>query len=98
MIFQSTEDREEDTGLASKRRKTANMEDVDDDSSMDKKDSEDDEDEEDDIVARFRRGEGLPNELDLGPDSDDSMEVTANEDDGEWNEMGAALEREFLSD
>lgn len=49
---------------------------------------------------RFRRGEDLPDDLDLGDNSQDSvdLEPIENEDDREWNAMGAALEREFLSE
>ncbi|KAJ3648876.1 hypothetical protein Zmor_020645 [Zophobas morio] len=49
---------------------------------------------------KFRRGEYVGSELDLEPDSqesDGSMEAPDEVDDGEWNMMGAALEREFLS-
>lgn len=49
---------------------------------------------------KFRRGEPLPSDLDLGDDSQDtpgSDEGVDDVDDGEWNMMGAALEREFLS-
>lgn len=59
-----------------------------------------DEDDDDDPVTRFRRGEDLPDDLDLGDNSQDSvedLEIMDNEDDREWNAMGAALEREFLS-
>lgn len=55
----------------------------------------------DDPVTCFRRGECLPDDLDLGDNSQDSiddLEIMDNEDEREWNEMGAALEREFLSE
>lgn len=58
-------------------------------------------DDDDDPVTRFRRGEDLPDDLDLGDNSQDSiddLELMDNEDDREWNAMGAALEREFLSE
>ncbi|XP_076268185.1 RNA polymerase II subunit A C-terminal domain phosphatase Fcp1 [Rhynchophorus ferrugineus] len=51
---------------------------------------------------RFRRGEYVDDELenvDRDPDDNDSDSFGAPEEsDGEWNMMGAALEREFLSD
>lgn len=66
---------------------------------------EDDEDLlEDSPCAKFRRGEELPSDLDV--DSPEGEESASNDgsdeppdevDDGEWNMMGAALEREFLS-
>ncbi|XP_016972403.1 RNA polymerase II subunit A C-terminal domain phosphatase [Drosophila rhopaloa] len=45
--------------------------------------------------AKFRRGEELPSDLEIGSDSN-SEKDPEDEDDGEWNMMGAALEREFL--
>lgn len=63
-------------------------------------DNDDDDDE--DPVTRFRRGEPLPDDLDLGDQgSQDSVEIddpAEEDDDREWNAMGAALEREFLSE
>ncbi|XP_030378182.1 RNA polymerase II subunit A C-terminal domain phosphatase [Scaptodrosophila lebanonensis] len=59
---------------------------------------EDDDGEEDDDdipSAKFRRGEELPSDLEMGSDSN-SENNPEDEDDGEWNMMGAALEREFL--
>ncbi|XP_049963662.1 RNA polymerase II subunit A C-terminal domain phosphatase [Schistocerca serialis cubense] len=66
---------------------------------------EDDEDLlEDSPCAKFRRGEKVPSDLDV--DSPEDEESASNDgsdeppdevDDGEWNMMGAALEREFLS-
>lgn len=47
---------------------------------------------------KFRRGCDLPSDLDMG-DGDNSADSSNNEDfedDGDWNMMGAALEREFL--
>ncbi|XP_078043867.1 RNA polymerase II subunit A C-terminal domain phosphatase Fcp1 [Augochlora pura] len=73
----------------------------DDDSSSAKEDTMEDDDDDDDPVTRFRRGEDLPDDLDLGDNSQDSiedLEIMDNEDDREWNAMGAALEREFLSE
>lgn len=48
--------------------------------------------------SRFRRGADLPSDLDMGSDcgSAASAEPADDEDDGDWNQMGAALEREFL--
>jgi len=40
-------------------------------------------------------GEDLPSDLEIGSDSN-SEKDPEDEDDGEWNMMGAALEREFL--
>ncbi|KAG5326784.1 CTDP1 phosphatase, partial [Acromyrmex heyeri] len=70
---------------------------------VDYHDSEDDDnnDSDDDLVARFRRGGELPDDLDLDDNSQDSVddfEEEDNEDDREWNALGAALEREFLSE
>lgn len=57
--------------------------------------------EDDDMPSvKFRRGEALDSELDIEQDSQDtdgSVEAPDEVDDGEWNMMGAALEREFLS-
>lgn len=49
--------------------------------------------------AKFRRGEELGSDVDFGQDSNSEGSVEAQDeaDDGEWNMMGAALEREFLS-
>lgn len=63
---------------------------------------EEDNSQEDDLPSRkFRRG-GELYELDMerSPDDNDSdsFEAPDEEDDCEWNMMGAALEREFLSD
>lgn len=48
-------------------------------------------------VEKFRRGCDLPSDLDCeGDNSADSSNNDDFEDDGDWNMMGAALEREFL--
>lgn len=49
--------------------------------------------------TKFRRGEALSSDLDFGQDSNSegSLEPQDEIDDIEWNSMGAALEREFLS-
>lgn len=47
-------------------------------------------------VEKFRRGGNLPSDLDDGENSADSSNNDDLEDDGDWNMMGAALEREFL--
>ncbi|XP_074098351.1 RNA polymerase II subunit A C-terminal domain phosphatase Fcp1 isoform X2 [Cotesia typhae] len=64
--------------------------------------NEDNDDDDEDPVTRFRRGEPLPDDLDLGDQgSQDSVEIddpAEEDDDKEWNAMGAALEREFLSE
>lgn len=62
-------------------------------------DYDEDEDEEDEMPSeRFRRGGDLPSDLDIGSDcgSVGSEDPIDEEDDGDWNMMGAALEREFL--
>lgn len=48
--------------------------------------------------AKFRRGGDLPSDLDMGSDQDSvgSDPPIDEDDDGDWNMMGAALEREFL--
>lgn len=51
---------------------------------------------------KFRRGENLDDDMiDMDPeetqDSVGSLEPPDEVDDGEWNMMGAALEREFLA-
>lgn len=52
-----------------------------------------------DPSVKFRRGEELPSDLEIGQDSNSegSAEAPDEIDDGDWNMMGAALEREFLS-
>ena len=49
--------------------------------------------------TKFRRGEALPSDLDLGENESESpgSEDPPDNDDGDWSMMGAALEREFLS-
>ncbi|XP_066995998.1 RNA polymerase II subunit A C-terminal domain phosphatase-like [Anabrus simplex] len=52
-------------------------------------------------IVKFRCGKDLPSDLDLGEEEDSSNssdEPPDEVDDGEWNMMGAALEREFLSE
>ncbi|KAJ8925838.1 hypothetical protein NQ315_009690 [Exocentrus adspersus] len=53
------------------------------------------------LNEKFRRGENVDDVLDMEKDdtheSDDSVEPPDEVDDGDWNMMGAALEREFLS-
>ncbi|XP_019533693.3 RNA polymerase II subunit A C-terminal domain phosphatase [Aedes albopictus] len=46
--------------------------------------------------SKFRRGCGLPSDLDMGSNSAGSDDPVDDVDDGDWNMMGAALEREFL--
>ncbi|XP_075165552.1 RNA polymerase II subunit A C-terminal domain phosphatase Fcp1 [Haematobia irritans] len=66
----------------------------------DKTSSDDDEDEEEEEMPseKFRRGGNLPSDLEMGSDSNDGSDGNNpdEEDDGDWNMMGAALEREFL--
>jgi RNA polymerase II subunit A-like phosphatase len=48
--------------------------------------------------TKFRRGEALPSDLELGDDDSCGSDEPIDEiDDGDWTMMGAALEREFLS-
>lgn len=48
-------------------------------------------------VEKFRRGEDLPSDLDMGSNcGSDASTSGDDQDDGDWNMMGAALEREFL--
>lgn len=47
-------------------------------------------------VDKFRRGCDLPSDLDMGSDNNSSDNDEEEGDDGDWNMMGAALEREFL--
>lgn len=77
---------------------TENTPDDFDKSSNEGDDNDDEENEEDDDEmpsAKFRRGEELPSDLEMGSDSN-SENNNQEDDDGEWNMMGAALEREFL--
>lgn len=47
--------------------------------------------------TKFRRGGDLPSDLDMGSDNSVGSDGPIDEDDdGQWNMMGAALEREFL--
>ncbi|GAB0090440.1 RNA polymerase II subunit A C-terminal domain phosphatase [Sergentomyia squamirostris] len=48
--------------------------------------------------TKFRRGEDLPSDLDCSYNGSEGSENPLDEDgdDGDWNMMGAALEREFL--
>ncbi|XP_055627191.1 RNA polymerase II subunit A C-terminal domain phosphatase [Toxorhynchites rutilus septentrionalis] len=53
-------------------------------------------DEDESPSAKFRRGGDLPSDLDMGSNSEGSNDPMDDVDDGDWNMMGAALEREFL--
>ncbi|XP_020717658.1 RNA polymerase II subunit A C-terminal domain phosphatase isoform X2 [Ceratitis capitata] len=60
-------------------------------------DGEDNDDDDESPSTKFRRGEKLPSDIEMGSDSDDGSHGNEDSgDDGEWNMMGAALEREFL--
>ncbi|EDW92560.1 RNA polymerase II subunit A C-terminal domain phosphatase [Drosophila yakuba] len=73
-----------------------NLVEVDISSNEEADDNNEKEDDDDEMPsAKFRRGEDLPSDLELGSDSN-SEKDPEDEDDGEWNMMGAALEREFL--
>ncbi|XP_063700934.1 RNA polymerase II subunit A C-terminal domain phosphatase [Culicoides brevitarsis] len=63
----------------------------DEDSNSSKSSEEDDES----PSVKFRRGE-VPSDVEDGSSSKGSDEAPDDVDDGEWNMMGAALEREFL--
>lgn len=60
--------------------------------------ADDDVDDDEMPSERFRRGGDLPSDLDMGSEcgSAGSEDPIDEEDDGDWNMMGAALEREFL--
>ncbi|KAL7735450.1 hypothetical protein ACLKA6_019561 [Drosophila palustris] len=64
----------------------------------DENDDEENEEDDDEMPsAKFRRGEELPSDLEMGSDSNSENNNQEDDgDDGEWNMMGAALEREFL--
>lgn len=63
----------------------------------DSRTSNEDSDKDESPVEKFRRGEGLPSDLDLGSNENSNASSSDNsQDDGDWNMMGAALEREFL--
>jgi RNA polymerase II subunit A-like phosphatase len=48
--------------------------------------------------TKFRRGEALQSDLEFEEDDSCGSDEPPDEiDDGDWNMMGAALEREFLS-
>lgn len=58
---------------------------------------EEDSDQEEAISDKFRRGAELPSDLELTDNNSDGSEEPPDEiSDGDWNMMGAALEREFL--
>ncbi|XP_058456191.1 RNA polymerase II subunit A C-terminal domain phosphatase [Malaya genurostris] len=65
----------------------------DDDNSQTNLSSDDDDES---PSAKFRRGGDLPSDLDMGSNSEGSEDPIDDVDDGDWNMMGAALEREFL--
>ncbi|CAG9765868.1 unnamed protein product [Ceutorhynchus assimilis] len=86
---ESSDEDEDNSKSQSKRKRT--LEDSDEDNSQDFELPS----------SKFRRGGDLY-ELDAERDEDDndtsSFGAPDEEDEGEWNMMGAALEREFLSD
>lgn len=56
--------------------------------------------EDESLSIKFRRGELIDSELDIEADSQESngsVEAPDEVDDSEWNILGAALERGFLS-
>lgn len=59
--------------------------------------SEEDIDKDESPSDKFRRGGDLPSDLDLGSNCGSDASTSDDQgDDGDWNMMGAALEREFL--
>lgn len=59
--------------------------------------AENEEDEDETLMVKFRRGEGIPSDIDFGEGSSIGSEDPPDEvSDGDWNMWGAALEREFL--
>lgn len=70
----------------------------DDNNSENEKSSTDDESADESPSAKFRRGCGKsPSDLGMGSNcGSDGSESNDEGDDGDWNMMGAALEREFL--
>ncbi|XP_058834054.1 RNA polymerase II subunit A C-terminal domain phosphatase [Topomyia yanbarensis] len=85
-IFQQRNNPEEDESSRTLIR-------YDDDNSQTNLSSED---EDESPSAKFRRGGDLPSDLDMGSNSEGSEDPIDDVDDGDWNMMGAALEREFL--
>uniref|UniRef100_A0A1B6DUE4 RNA polymerase II subunit A C-terminal domain phosphatase n=2 Tax=Clastoptera arizonana TaxID=38151 RepID=A0A1B6DUE4_9HEMI len=66
-------------------------------------DEERNEDDTESINSRFRRGAGLPSDIEFGEGSDGGLDNSLGSDeppdeisDQEWNMMGQTLEREFL--
>lgn len=53
-------------------------------------------DDEESLATKFRRGEELPSDVELAEESTASDDAPDEISDGDWNMMGAALEREFL--
>lgn len=46
---------------------------------------------------RFRRGGDIPSDLDIGSECNSAgSDDPVDDDEGDWNMMGAALERDFL--
>lgn len=91
----------DELGMSKRKKRKIYNGNSDKSSSEDKDDNNDSDDDDDDPAVRFRRGGALPDDLDLGDNSQDSIddfEEGDNEDDREWNALGAALEREFLSE
>lgn len=60
-------------------------------------DDEDDRDEDEMPSERFRRGGDIPSDLDIGSECGSAgSEDPIDDEEGDWNIMGAALERDFL--
>ncbi|XP_018333105.1 RNA polymerase II subunit A C-terminal domain phosphatase [Agrilus planipennis] len=81
--------------LKRRRRHVHYAHDDDDEIGLDDNESSDS----DSPSVKFRRGEDITSEVDMEGDSNSEGSIDAPDeiDDGEWNMMGAALEREFLS-
>uniref|UniRef100_A0A182RTN8 RNA polymerase II subunit A C-terminal domain phosphatase n=1 Tax=Anopheles funestus TaxID=62324 RepID=A0A182RTN8_ANOFN len=95
-IFRKRTEEEEDEQKEEEKRRILKYDNPEqnDENSQTNASSSNDEDES--PSAKFRRGEDLPSDLDMGSNSEGSNEPIDDVDDGDWNMMGAALEREFL--
>ncbi|XKL59541.1 hypothetical protein PGB90_000557 [Kerria lacca] len=88
-IKRKSEDNDHENFLNDNIQHSSNDDDELDEDEKKKSDTDDES-----INAKFRRGEELPSDLDIEYNTEGTEEE--QESDGEWNVMGAALEREFL--
>lgn len=95
-MFQPNVDKEQEEGQ--ERQQEQDEQDVDKESNHSSSSSKKSDSDDESPVDKFRRGCDLPSDLDMGEEenSADSSNNEDLEDDGDWNMMGAALEREFL--